>query len=277
MTWLPGASTSRPHLPTSGPDGRRPAGGPWSRLGPAQRTWVLMVAVAVAATALFVAVVASLPRPADAFALPWAVWALAFAVSEVLVVHVHVHDQRDSHTFSLSDLVLAAGMCLAPPTTDLAPDRLVLEITETVLMHDREAAAATLWELKTLGVRIAVDDFGTGYSSLAYLRRFPIDMLKVAREFICGLGQDAHDDVITRAIVDLADTLGLLTVAESIETREQHEFVTALQCDLAQGHLFARPVSAEVAHAIITGIEGSASPAAAVPTPAPSAGLVAAS
>ncbi|MFP5394449.1 MAG: EAL domain-containing protein, partial [Gammaproteobacteria bacterium] len=72
-------------------------------------------------------------------------------------------------------------------------------------MRDREAAAETLWLLKGLGVRIAIDDFGTGYSSLAYLRRFPIDMLKVAREFVSGLGQDAHDDVITRAIVDLAD------------------------------------------------------------------------
>ena len=85
-------------------------------------------------------------------------------------------------------------------------------------MHDRDAAAATLWLLKGLGVRIAIDDFGTGYSSLAYLRRFPIDMLKVAREFVDGLGRDAHDDVITRAIVELANTLGLLTVAEGIET-----------------------------------------------------------
>jgi diguanylate cyclase (GGDEF)-like protein len=160
----------------------------------------------------------------------------------------------------------------------LAPGRLVLEITETVLMHDRDAAAATLWELKALGVRIAVDDFGTGYSSLAYLRRFPIDILKVAREFICGLGQDAQDDVITRAIVDLADTLGLLTVAEGIETQEQYEFVTALQCDLAQGYLFARPVSAEVAHAIVTGAESSlpaaADPTVSTPAIGPSAGLV---
>jgi EAL domain-containing protein (putative c-di-GMP-specific phosphodiesterase class I) len=160
----------------------------------------------------------------------------------------------------------------------LAPGRLVLEITETVLMHDRDAAAATLWELKALGVRIAVDDFGTGYSSLAYLRRFPIDILKVAREFICGLGQDAQDDVITRAIVDLADTLGLLTVAEGIETQEQYEFVTALQCDLAQGYLFARPVSAEVAHAIITGAESrvpaAVDPTVVTPPIGPSAGLV---
>ena len=133
----------------------------------------------------------------------------------------------------------------------LEPHRLVLEITETVLMHDRDAAAATLWLLKGLGVRIAIDDFGTGYSSLAYLRRFPIDMLKVAREFVDGLGRDAHDDVITRAIVELANTLGLLTVAEGIETTQQSETVAALGCDIAQGYLFSRPIEAEAVSAVL--------------------------
>jgi diguanylate cyclase (GGDEF)-like protein len=136
--------------------------------------------------------------------------------------------------------------------TGLEPQRLVLEITETVLMHDRDAAAATLWLLKGLGVRIAIDDFGTGYSSLAYLRRFPIDMLKVAREFVDGLGRDAHDDVITRAIVELAGTLGLLTVAEGIETAEQSEHVAALGCDLAQGYLFSRPIEADAVSAMVS-------------------------
>jgi diguanylate cyclase (GGDEF)-like protein len=131
--------------------------------------------------------------------------------------------------------------------------RLVLEITETVLMQDREAAAATLWQLKALGVRIAIDDFGTGYSSLAYLRRFPIDMLKIAREFVDGLGRDEHDDVITRAIVELAGTLGLLTVAEGIETHDQQTFVTALGCDLGQGYLFSPPVEADEALELLTG------------------------
>ncbi|UOY03503.1 putative bifunctional diguanylate cyclase/phosphodiesterase [Blastococcus sp. PRF04-17] len=134
----------------------------------------------------------------------------------------------------------------------LEPRRLVLEITETVLMHDRDAAAATLWLLKGLGVRIAIDDFGTGYSSLAYLRRFPIDMLKVAREFVDGLGRDAHDDVITRAIVELAGTLGLLTVAEGIETTQQSETVAALGCDIAQGYLFSRPIEADAASEVMS-------------------------
>jgi diguanylate cyclase (GGDEF)-like protein len=135
---------------------------------------------------------------------------------------------------------------------ELDPGRLVLEITETVLMQDREAAASNLEKLKALGVRIAIDDFGTGYSSLAYLCRFPIDMLKVPREFVDGLGRDANADVVTRAVVELAGALGLLTVAEGVETTDQREHVAELGCDLAQGYLFSRPVDAETVLALMT-------------------------
>jgi EAL domain-containing protein (putative c-di-GMP-specific phosphodiesterase class I) len=146
----------------------------------------------------------------------------------------------------LADPQIVHEVAAALAEAGLEARRLVLEITETVLMQDRDAAAATLWQLKALGVRIAIDDFGTGYSSLAYLRRFPIDMLKVAREFVDGLGRDANDDAITRAIVDLAGTLGLLTIAEGIETTQQQEHVAALGCDLAQGYLYSHPVDADV-------------------------------
>src|SRR4051794_19177851 len=157
----------------------------------------------------------------------------------------------------LADDAIVEQVTAALADSGLEPRRLVLEITETVLMHDRDAAAATLWLLKGLGVRIAIDDFGTGYSSLAYLRRFPIDMLKVAREFVDGLGRDAHDDVITRAIVELANTLGLLTVAEGIETTQQSETVAALGCDIAQGYLFSRPIEADAASAVMSAPEWS--------------------
>jgi len=162
----------------------------------------------------------------------------------------------------LADPRIVDTVTMALGDAKLDPRRLVLEITETVLMQDREAAAATLWQLKSLGVRIAIDDFGTGYSSLAYLRRFPIDMLKIAREFVDGLGRDEHDDVITRAIVELAGTLGLLTVAEGIETHDQQTIVTALGCDLGQGYLFSKAVDAEAALEVLT------APAAPVPAPA---------
>ncbi|WP_130504156.1 putative bifunctional diguanylate cyclase/phosphodiesterase [Blastococcus saxobsidens] len=143
--------------------------------------------------------------------------------------------------------------------TGLEPHRLVLEITETVLMQDRDAAAANLNRLKALGVRIAIDDFGTGYSSLAYLCRFPLDMLKIAREFVDGLGRDANADVVTRAIVDLAGALGLRTVAEGVETGEQQQQLAELGCDLAQGYLFSRPVDAEKIMALIAGSDAEAS------------------
>src|SRR3954452_5020114 len=157
----------------------------------------------------------------------------------------------------VADATIVGQVAASLAASGLEPRRLVLEITETVLMHDRDAAAATLWQLKGLVVRIAIDDFGTGYSSLAYLRRFPIDMLKVAREFVDGLGRDAHDDVITRAIVELANTLGLLTVAEGIETTQQSETVAALGCDIAQGYLFSRPIEADAASAVMSSPEWS--------------------
>jgi len=156
--------------------------------------------------------------------------------------------------------------------SELDPNRLVLEITETMLMHDRDTAASTLWALKDLGVRIAIDDFGTGYSSLAYLRRFPIDMLKVAREFVDGLGRDANDDAITRAIVDLAGTLGLLTIAEGIETTQQQEHVAALGCDLAQGYLFSRPVDADMVMSLVRGESWEDIPGQETPSQVASAG-----
>jgi diguanylate cyclase (GGDEF)-like protein len=172
-------------------------------------------------------------------------WVAQAPANDDLLVTVNLSARQ------VADDTIVDQVTAALQVSGLEPRRLVLEITETVLMHDRDAAAATLWQLKELGVRIAIDDFGTGYSSLAYLRRFPIDMLKVAREFVDGLGRDAHDDVITRAIVELAGTLGLLTVAEGIETSEQSQHVAALGCDLAQGYLFSRPIEADAVSALV--------------------------
>jgi diguanylate cyclase (GGDEF)-like protein len=148
-------------------------------------------------------------------------------------------------------IVDQVGAALAEAGLD--PGRLVLEITETVLMQNRQAAVTNLERLKALGVRIAIDDFGTGYSSLAYLCTFPLDMLKVPREFVDALGRDANAEAVTRAVVELARALGLLTVAEGVESTDQQERVTELGCDLAQGYLFSRPVDAETVMAFMTG------------------------
>ncbi len=127
--------------------------------------------------------------------------------------------------------------------TGLPPSRLVLEITETVLMLDQRRAVAVLEELRQLGVRLAIDDFGTGYSSLAYLRRFPVHELKLDRSFINDLEQDESDRKIVEAMIMLGRSLGLETVAEGVETQAQLSFLAAAGCHTAQGFLLARPMA----------------------------------
>ncbi len=126
--------------------------------------------------------------------------------------------------------------------TGVDPGTLILEITESMLMEDAEGSVETLCGLKALGVRIAVDDFGTGYSSLAYLKRFPVDYLKVDRAFVDGLGREEGDTAIVRAVMGLARALGLEVVAEGIETVEQLDLLRDLGCDYGQGYYFARPL-----------------------------------
>ena len=120
--------------------------------------------------------------------------------------------------------------------------RLELELTETVLMGDAEKSAAMLAELKRLGVQISIDDFGTGYSSLAYLKRFPIDTLKIDRSFIRDIANDADDASIVTATIGLARSLRLNVVAEGVSEREQLDFLIANDCDRCQGFLLARPM-----------------------------------
>ncbi|MEA3215666.1 MAG: hypothetical protein QOJ19_1822 [Acidimicrobiia bacterium] len=122
------------------------------------------------------------------------------------------------------------------------PAAVHLEITESVVMRDVERSIETLVGLKNLGVGIAVDDFGTGYSSLSYLKRLPIDTLKIDRSFVDGLGTETNDSSIVSAIVSLGHALGLDLVAEGVETAKQLEALQDLECDLAQGYLWAKPV-----------------------------------
>jgi diguanylate cyclase (GGDEF)-like protein/PAS domain S-box-containing protein len=139
---------------------------------------------------------------------------------------------------------------------ELDPDYLQLEMTESVLMDDAGTAIITLESLKDLDVRLGIDDFGTGYSSLAYLRQFPMDVLKIDRSFVDGVGQDVEATAIVAAIVSLADTLGLTTIAEGVETRLQQNSLLSLGCSRAQGYLFSRPVPAKEAEAVLDHIAG---------------------
>jgi diguanylate cyclase (GGDEF)-like protein len=145
----------------------------------------------------------------------------------------------------LSQSRLVAEVSAALTDFGFPPEQLVLEITESVLMNDTTAAIATLQALKDLGVRLAIDDFGTGYSSLTYLQRFPIDILKIDKSFIDGLGgSSVEESAVTRTIVALAKTLRLETVAEGVERSEHVRELQSLRCDLAQGYFFARPLDA---------------------------------
>jgi diguanylate cyclase (GGDEF)-like protein len=135
--------------------------------------------------------------------------------------------------------------------TDFDPRWLRLEITESVVMENAEAAASMLLQLRELGVHLSIDDFGTGYSSLSYLHRFPVTTLKIDRSFIGRMGQGDENAEIVRTIITLASNLGMDVVAEGIETEDQLAQLRALKCEYGQGFLFSKPVEAETAKMMV--------------------------
>jgi EAL domain-containing protein (putative c-di-GMP-specific phosphodiesterase class I) len=126
-----------------------------------------------------------------------------------------------------------------------APDRLVLELTESVLMDEVTGARALLRRLQQLGVKLAIDDFGTGYSSLSYLHRFPVDQVKLDRAFVTGIGADGEGSPIARAVINMAHALGISVTAEGVETEAELQGLRVLGCDRAQGFHIARPMPAD--------------------------------
>ncbi len=136
--------------------------------------------------------------------------------------------------------------------TGLAPHYLQLEITEGVAMQDMDLTIATLQGLREMGIQIAIDDFGTGYSSLAYLKRLPIDAVKIDRSFVRDLTIDANDAAIVTAVIAMAHGLKLKVIAEGVETKEQLAFLSEQQCDEVQGYLFSKAVPAPVLQSLLT-------------------------
>ncbi len=129
--------------------------------------------------------------------------------------------------------------------SNLDPDGLEVEITEGILMENKEDASSILQDLKDMGVTVAIDDFGTGYSSLGYLKTFPIDILKIDRSFVGDISSGKNDAAIVKAIIALAHSLDLRVIAEGVETVEQMDFLRGLNCDQAQGYYLCRPLPAE--------------------------------
>jgi diguanylate cyclase (GGDEF)-like protein len=144
--------------------------------------------------------------------------------------------------------LIAADFCATVAdtlaSTDMAVDALVLEVTESILINEGDRAISVLTDLKNLGVRLALDDFGTGFSSLSYLRRMPIDIVKIDQSFIADIKPAAPQRSITAAITNLAHVLGLSVTAEGVETDDQREGVRSIGCESAQGFLYAHPMSA---------------------------------
>jgi EAL domain-containing protein (putative c-di-GMP-specific phosphodiesterase class I) len=126
--------------------------------------------------------------------------------------------------------------------SDVNPNSVEFEITESQIMQNPEKSIVNLKILSDLGISIAVDDFGTGYSSLAYLKRLPINKLKIDREFVSELPSDSEDVAITKTIVSLCENLNLNVIAEGVETKEQVEFLVEHGCSDVQGYYYSRPI-----------------------------------
>ncbi|MER3438215.1 MAG: hypothetical protein C4346_11855 [Chloroflexota bacterium] len=135
--------------------------------------------------------------------------------------------------------------------TGLPAAMLTLEVTETFAVHDAESNKETLQRLKNLGVHLAIDDFGRGYSSLGYLKQLPVDILKIDRSFVQNLDHDPEDAAIVAAVTTLAHTLAMRVIAEGVETSQQVERVRSLGVDLGQGYFFSKPLTAELATALL--------------------------
>ena len=185
-------------------------------------------------------------------------WQLADARLADLVVAVNLSARQ----FARPDLAARVAAVLAE--TGLAPASLELEITESLAMSDAEATGVTLRALHELGVRVALDDFGTGYSSLAYLTQLPLDVIKIDRSFVAGLHDSAASLAIVRAVVGLAQGLGIAVTAEGIEREDQLAELIELGCDRGQGFLFSRPApAAEASRALLAALAAEAAAEAA--------------
>ena len=164
-------------------------------------------------------------------------WQRDGAVPDDLFLSVNVSAREVQHAGFVDGVKETLG------ESGIDPKRLVLEITETALLRATPATVATLDELRGLGVRISIDDFGTGYFSLSHLRQFPVDVLKIASEFVQGADAGDRSSALAGAIVALGGSLDIQAVAEGIETLEQAERMRSLGCAYGQGYLFSRPLA----------------------------------
>ncbi|MCD2519587.1 EAL domain-containing protein [Massilia sp. G4R7] len=187
--------------------------------------------------------------------VPIGAWALRSACSQnrdwqrAGLGQLRVAVNLSARQFSEPDLVQTVRQVL--DDTGLAPDSLEIELTESMMMADVESAIETMRCLKAMGVKLSIDDFGTGYSSLAYLKRFPVDVLKIDRSFVRDIVVSRDGAAMVDAIVSLAHSLRMQVIAEGVETIEQLDYLRGCGCDEVQGHIFARPQPVEAVEALL--------------------------
>ncbi|MBI3595553.1 MAG: PAS domain S-box protein [Nitrospirae bacterium] len=182
------------------------------------------------------------------FIRPLTLWVLGDALRQWRTWHQAGIDLPVSVNLSarnLQDLQLPDQIAELVRTTEAAPSTLELEITESAIMADPARAMEILMRLRAMKIRFSIDDFGVGYSSLGYLKKLPVDEVKVDKSFVMGMTANADDAVIVRSTIDLAHNLGLKVVAEGVESREIWDRLVAMGCDAAQGHYLSRPIPAE--------------------------------
>ncbi len=167
-------------------------------------------------------------------------WVLQTACHEAAAWPSHIRLAVNVSPVQLKSQTLALRIMGALAASGLPPDRLEIEITEAVLIHDDETALAILHQLRAIGVRIALDDFGTGFSSLSYLKRFPFDKIKIDRCFVSDIEVDGSADIV-QAVVNIATSRNMTTTAEGVETEQQKQLLKKLGCTQMQGYLFSKP------------------------------------
>jgi diguanylate cyclase (GGDEF)-like protein/PAS domain S-box-containing protein len=172
-------------------------------------------------------------------------WQLRLPASSTMSMSINLSVRQLMHEQIIRDVREAVD------DAGLDPSTVTMEITETTLMHDTEMTRERLAELREIGVSLAVDDFGTGYSSLQYVQRFPIDIIKIDRSFVTGLGTNPGDGAVVQSMIELSQRLGVHTVAEGIDRPEQVTLLQSLGADLGQGYLFSKPVVADQISALL--------------------------
>jgi diguanylate cyclase (GGDEF)-like protein len=188
------------------------------------------------------------------FIVPMGEWVIrqACATAAQWPDNLHVAVNISAIQFRSPGLMQVIVSALA--ASDLAPTRLEIEITESVLLHNKEATLAVLHQLRALGIRIAMDDFGTGYSSLTYLQSFPFDKIKIDRSFVKNITENSSSLTIVRAVAALANGMGMTATAEGVETAEQLHSIASEGCTEMQGFLFSKPLpAAEIERQFLSG------------------------